>query len=397
MKEIDCHRYFDWAATAPFDTEILQSALEESVSSWANPSSLYRAGTQAKAALDGARNKIADILGVEPKCLFFTSGGTESDHIPLLSILNATEKDGSVLVSSIEHPALREQCAALSRLGYTVTQIPAQKDGIILPETAASLVTENTRFITVMAVNNETGAIQPVKEIARAVSEKNAGKRRPKFHVDYVQGLGKIPFELKDSGIDSAAFSAHKIGGPRGTGLLYIANPSSIEAFLKGGGQERNIRSGTENVFGALAFAKAVEKYAIHKNNSKMLERFELQKKYINEFIQNLLTIKTCRIIPEEREDSSYSDKHFSPWVLQAAFEKIPGQVMLRALDAKGFSVSTGSACSSKKKQRPVLEAMHVPPALRENTVRFSFGSRTEKSDIDGLFAAVKDICSQFK
>lgn len=397
MNEINYHRYFDWAATAPFDTQVLQESLEESFKTWGNPSSIYKLGTDSKNTLNEARNSIAQTLEVDSKNLFFTSGGTESDQIPLLSILNHPAESASILVSSLEHPALREQCKILSRLGYKVIQIPSDTSGIIQPETVASLITNDTLFIAVMAVNNETGAIQPVKEIAEKIKEKTKGKRKPKFHVDFVQALGKIPFELKNSGIDSAAFSAHKIGGPRGIGLLYIENPSAIEPFLKGGGQEQNIRSGTENVFGAIAFSRVIKKYAVSKKNVTMTERFELQKKYMNEFIKKLSSIKTCHIIPENRLDENFSDTHFSPWVLQAAFEKIPGQVMVRALDSKGFSISTGSACSSKKNARPILEAMNVPPALRENAVRFSFGSLTEKKDIDELFDAVNEICSTFK
>ena len=166
MNEINYHRYFDWAATAPFDTQVLQESLEESFKTWGNPSSIYKLGTDSKNTLNEARNIIAQTLEVDSKNLFFTSGGTESDQIPLLSILNRPAESASILVSSIEHPALREQCKILSRLGYKVIQIPSDTSGIIQPETVASLITNDTLFIAVMAVNNETGAIQPVKEIA---------------------------------------------------------------------------------------------------------------------------------------------------------------------------------------------------------------------------------------
>lgn len=395
MTKIDSTHYFDWAATAPFDTEILQNALNRSFEFWGNPSSIYKPGTQAKNSLNEARDKIAKILGVDSKTLFFTSGGTESDHIPLLSILNRPEK-GSVVVSTLEHPALREQINMLSHQGFNIIKVNPDKNGIINPKTLAQSIKEDTQFVTVMAVNNETGAVQPIKEIVTEIKSLPL-KRKPKIHVDFVQALGKIPFDLKSLSIDSAAFSAHKIGGPRGIGLLYISNPQSVEPFLRGGGQEQNIRSGTENVFGALAFADCIEKYALNNSNKKMLERFEEQKIYINEFIQKLCSIKKCRIIPEERTDINFSDKNFSPWVLQASFEKIPGQVMVRALDSKGFFISTGSACSAKKNSRPILEAMNVPPAQRETAVRFSFGSLTTKQAMDELFNAVKEVCDTFK
>ena len=171
MNEINYHRYFDWAATAPFDTQVLQESLEESFKTWGNPSSIYKLGTDSKNTLNEARNIIAQTLEVDSKNLFFTSGGTESDQIPLLSILNRPAESASILVSSIEHPALREQCKILSRLGYKVIQIPSDTSGIIQPETVASLITNDTLFIAVMAVNNETGAIQPVKEIAEKIKE----------------------------------------------------------------------------------------------------------------------------------------------------------------------------------------------------------------------------------
>lgn len=396
MNGIDYTHYFDWAATAPFDTEVLRESLEESFDAWGNPSSIYKAGTNAKTALNAARELCAKNLGVDSKTLFFTSGGTESDHIPLLSILNRPEK-GTILLSSIEHPALREQCNVLSHMGYNVIKINPDSNGIITAEAVTKLMTPDTLYISVMAVNNETGAISDVEKIAKAIREKSAGKRKPKFHVDFVQGLGKISVKLKGTDIDSAAFSAHKIGGPRGIGLLYIANSQSIEPFLKGGGQEQNIRSGTENVFGAIAFSKCIQKYAITSLNKEASDRFEKQKEYTADFINKLSGISKCHIIPEKRLDKDFADSNFSPWVLQAAFDKIPGQVMVRALDAKGFFISTGSACSSRKNSRPILEAMNVAPDLRETAVRFSFGAHTTPEAMNELFEAIKDISETFK
>lgn len=396
MNNIDSKHYFDWAATAPFDTKILEESLNTSILNWGNPSSIYKIGTQSKSILNEARELISQQLKVDSKSLYFTSGGTESDHIPLLSILNRPEK-GTILVSSIEHPALREQCNVLSRLGYNVLKINPDNNGIISPETVSSMITDDTLFITIMAVNNETGAIQPIEQIAKAIEEKTKGKRKPKFHVDYVQALGKIPIDLKSSNVDSAAFSAHKIGGPRGIGLLYIKDPKTIDPFLRGGGQEQNIRSGTENVFGAIAFSKCIEKYNITNSNEQMTNRYEQQKKYINDFIKKLSSIEKFNLIPTARLDEKFSDENYSPWVIQCAFDKIPGQVMVRALDSKGFYISTGSACSSRKNSRPILEAMNVKSEIRENAVRFSFGPSTTKEALDELFIAIKEVCNIFK
>lgn len=374
--------YFDWAATSPADEDILKEALEESLTNWGNPSSSHEVGKKARELLEEARGRAATALGVKPECIYFTSGGTESDQIPLLSVL-AKPMKGTVLVSSIEHPAIREQAEALKNCGWKVLQIPADSDGVIQPEAVTSLMTSDTVLICIMAVNNETGVIQPIYEIADAITKASEGKRRPKFHVDCVQAAGKINLNLSYKGIDSAALSSHKICGPRGIGILYIKD--ALEPFLRGGGQEKGIRSGTENVFGAVAFSKCLERY-YNKNKESDAER-------TNSFVKKLSTLPGCTIVPPGRLEKP---ELFSPYVVQAAFANIPGNVMLRALDAKGFSISTGSACSAKKNKRPVLEAMHVDAKVRENAVRFSFGPHTTDKGIEDLFAAVCEINAQF-
>lgn len=386
--------YFDWAATSPADEVILKEALNQTLENWGNPSSVHQIGKDAKTLLENARNNAAKALGLKPETVYFTSGGTESDQIALLSMLSKPQTQTSnktILVSSIEHPAIREQAAALKKIGWNIVSIPADKYGIITPEAVAELLTDDTMLVCVMAVNNETGSIQPIYEIADLISEKYKGKRKPKFHVDCVQAAGKIPLNLNYKGIDSAALSAHKICGPRGIGILYMKDTQ--EVFLRGGGQEKGIRSGTENVFGALAFSKCLEKYFILNEKSTSYSSFEEQKKITESFVKKLSELKGCTIVPEGRLDSP--DK-FSPYVVQAAFDKIPGNVMLRALDAKGFCISTGSACSTKKANRPVLEAMHVPANLRETAVRFSFGPITTEKAINELFEEVKNINSTF-
>ncbi len=384
--------YFDWAATAIPDQDILEAALKESLAAWANPSSVHAAGKEARAALEKARSDCAAVLGVQAKQIFFTSGGTESDHIPLLAILNRPEK-GNVAVSAIEHPALREMAEELKKCGIEPRLIPADKNGFVTPEAVLQTVDEKTLFVSVMAVNNETGAVQPIQKIAAALEEKYKGKRKPRFHVDCVQALGKIPIDfLSEPGVDSAAFSAHKICGPRGIGLLYLKKEEEI--FLRGGGQEGGVRSGTENLFGAIAFGECLEKYAFVPGKEN--RRLEEQKEWTADFIKELLAIKGAGVIPESRGSLSQDSDSFSPWVIQASFKNIPGQVMLRALDAKGICVSTGSACSSKKASRPILEAMGVPAAQRETSVRFSFGPTTTREGMQALLAAVKEVCAAF-
>ena len=384
--------YFDWAATSPADEDILQESLAISIKSWGNPSSVHQIGKNAALVLQEARSTAAKALGVKAENIYFTSGGTESDQIALLSILNKPQK-GTVLISSIEHPAIREQALALKKCGCNVVQLPCDSKGIICVESLEKLITNDTMLVCVMAVNNETGAIQPIYQIADLLKKVSQGKRKPKFHVDCVQAAGKIPLDLNYDGIDSAALSAHKICGPRGVGIFYSKNP--IEPFLCGGGQEKGIRSGTENLFGAVAFSKCLERYFIKNNDNLAIQKYNEQVEITNSFIKKLSELKGCTIIPENRaniEDSSL----YSPWVIQASFKNIPGNVMLRALDSKGFFISTGSACSTKKQSRPILEAMNVNKDLRESSVRFSFGPHTTQKAIDELFDAVKEVNATF-
>ena len=381
-KDFDYEHYFDWAATTPPDQDILKESLEITMKNWGNPSSVHQIGKNAKSVLEETRAKVAKTLDVKTENIYFTSGGTESDQIPLLSVMTKP-LCGTVLISSIEHPAIREQAYAMKHCGWKIKELPTDKYGIIQPQTVVDYLTDDTMLVCIMAVNNETGVIQPIYEIADALTQASKNKRRPKFHVDCVQAAGKIQLNLSHNGIDSAAISSHKICGPRGIGILYLKD--KLEPFLKGGGQENNIRSGTENVFGAVAISKCLERY-YNKDNSEF-------SKISQDFVNQLSQLKGCTIIPQTRLEKP---ELFSPFVVQAAFSKIPGNVMLRALDSEGFSISTGSACSSKKNNRPVLEAMHINNDLRETSVRFSFGPHTTQKAVSELFKIVSKINSTF-
>ena len=374
--------YFDWAATSPTDPDILQQAVELSLKDWGNPSSTHQIGKNARTLLEEARDRAAKALGLPSSTVYFTSGGTESDQIPLLAQL-VKPATGTILISSIEHPAVREQALVLKKCGWNIVQLAADKNGVITPETVTQALTSDTTLVCIMAVNNETGVIQPIYEIADAITNWSSGKRKPKFHVDCVQAAGKIQLNLAYPGIDSAALSSHKICGPRGIGILYMKDP--VDVFLRGGGQEKGIRSGTENVLGAVAFSLALERYYNKDNHN--------QRVTTDNFVKKLAALKGCTIIPPGRLESP---ELFSPYVVQASFDHIPGNVMLRALDSKGFYISTGSACSSKKNKRPVLEAMHITPQLSENAVRFSFGPHTTAQAVGELLCAVEEVNKQF-
>lgn len=389
--------YFDWAATAPANSEILTEALAISLQETGNPSSLHELGKNAKAKLTEARIRCAKATGVKPETLYFTSGGTEGDYLPILSLLSRPVR-GTILISAIEHPAIREQALMMKNCGFSVQTVMPNSSGIITPEAVADKLTNDTLLVCVMAVNNETGAIQPIYDIADIITEKTKGHRRPKFHVDSVQAAGKIPLELSYSGIDSASISAHKLGGPRGIGLMYMAQIQ--EPFIRGGGQENGIRSGTENLFGAWALSRCLENYYLRNdtanNPTEQLsnkQRYNEQIQLTSDFLSKLHSIKNCKIVPEDRNDT---DCRFSPWIIQAAFLGIPGEVMTRALNEKGFYISTGSACSARKQKRPILEAMNAKSEIVSSAVRLSFGTGTTRNGMEGLFNAIKEVCKDF-
>lgn len=382
--------YFDCAATALFDEALLKDAFEKTLSLTANPSSLHAKGHEAKLILEKQREKAAISLGIPKQYLYFTSGGTEANQIALLSLLTRPNK-GKVLISAIEHAAISEQAKMLTHCGWTVDTIPVDTDGFIKLEVLKEKLTSDTALVSVMAVNNETGAIQPIQEIGALLKSIYENKAKPRFHVDAVQAIGKIPFLLAEDGIDSAALSAHKIGGPRGIGALY--SKKQIDSFLKGGGQENGIRSGTENLFAIYGFAEALEKYSLI-NNSLAYERFETQKTLMRFFLEEIQNIDGAHIIPKTRKGNC--DEKFSPWIVQIAFRNIPAQVLIRALSAKGISISSGSACSSKKLSRHVLEAMNLSKALIQNAVRFSFCPSHTKADMQQLLITIKEVIEIF-
>ena len=391
-------RYFDWAATALADEDILHDALEKSLASGANPSSVHGAGLDARHAFEDARARCAKALGVKPETIIFTSGGTESDQIPILALLRRPQK-GSILVSAIEHPAVSAQAELMKNCGWRVITVPCNQDGIVTPEAVIDRLEDDTALVCIMAVNNETGAIQPVYDIADAMTAHCRGKRRPKFHVDAVQAAGKIPFKLSHPGIDTAAISGHKLCGPRGIGILYMKD--RFQPFLKGGGQENGMRSGTENLFGALALASCLEKYYMcgqlgesgDSGASGENNLFAQETSRTAHFIEKLTTLPYCTLVPKSRKPV---DERFAPGVVQASFSNIPGEVMVRALSEKGFYISTGSACSARKNNRPVLAAMGIKGEAAANAVRFSFSSHSTDDGVEKLFAAVSEIAGRF-
>ena len=391
--------YFDWAATAlPFTGA-------EASPFFGNPSSTHAEGRSARLALEDARERCAITLGVKAEQLYFTSGGTESNAIVLFSLLcsaNRLYKDrilktGSrskqldvsnpalLLYSAAEHASIRENAIALNQLGIPCNSIGIESDGRVSKEKLEKAIKKNPgiAMAAIMAVNNETGAINHLKTLTALI--RGLEKRPIHIHCDAVQAAGKIPMELKDWGIDSAAISAHKIGGQKGSGLLWLKKP--INVLYRGGAQEKKIRPGTENINAALDMALALERHlpSFYNEAADRMKALFIALQKTNLFIP----------IPAERREE---DSRFSPWILQCAFRNragkiIPGEVMVRALDEKGFALSTGSACSSRDNKRPVLESMGLDKETSLGGIRISQGYCTTMEEIYALTKAIAELC----
>lgn len=369
--------YFDWASTAIPDNPPLCDSVH-----FGNPSSLHTEGRLAKETLEAARCRCAAVLRICPETLYFTSGGTESNCIVLFSHI-ARQGKGWIAASVGEHSSITENLRILDRLGRQTISIPIDHLGRVTDAILSKTLTqyENVRFTAIMAVNNETGTINDVVNLDKIMVNKEPPVH---FHCDMVQAVGKIPFDIANSCLDSASFSAHKIGGPRGIGLLFLRKP--LETLYSGGGQERNIRPGTENVNGALALARCLETHALP---DIVAAEYAKAKARCKRLIHALQKIDRCALIPVERASD---DDGFSPYIVQAGFKDIPGEVMVRALDDLGFSVSTGSACSSAKQERPVLAAMGIDDKLSLEGIRISQGWSTTEEEIDLLVGAIQEV-----
>ena len=366
--------YLDWAATAVPDPDIMKASCECAVRNFGNPSSVHHAGQQANAVLEECRTRCAKALGVKKEEIYFTSGGTESNNIVLLSLLRKPSR-GTVLVSAIEHPAVLEPAAVLAENGYKVQYIKPAPDGIIHKETLLKALTPDTKLVAIMAVNNETGAVQPAAELAHAVQDYAAQcGHKIHFHCDAVQGAGKTVLDFADPAIHSFSISSHKIRGPRGVGILILKN--TIQPMVRGGGQEGGIRPGTENTAAIYGMTLALEK-ALADLDKNSAHAYHLMDTILNKLTAN----NAYQIIPENRKPG---DKNYSPYILSLAAVPIPAEVLARTLDDRGLCVGTGSACSNRKKgQSKTLAAMGVADNVSFSRIRVSIGSTTTAEEID--------------
>lgn len=381
--------YFDWAASAPFLLNQLYVLKDlDRPGFFGNPSSGHSEGRAARAALEEARLVCSEALGADEGTIYFTSGATEANSIILFSMLygHAAGVKQGLITTAAEHPSITKNCVSLEYLGIPVHYMNVDGFGGATPGALEKALRKHTdvTMLALMYVNNETGAISDLRSLVKTARQRDGKPLH--IHSDMVQALGKIPFALRDMDIDSAAFSAHKIGGPRGIGILYLRKP--VQTLRKGGGQEGGIRPGTENTPGACNFAEA-----IRLRTAAQAKAFGETVVNMAHLIETLRGMKRCTIIPECRQAV---DERYSPYILQAAFEDVPGEVMVRALDDLGFAVSTGSACSTGSKKRPVLNAIGIGDALAFTAIRISFGWTTKMDDINALVDAVRRILSKF-
>lgn len=371
--------YFDNSATTIPYAESLRTYQEVASKIFGNPSSLHNLGTKASRILEASRKQIADLLGVKSNEILFTSGGTESDNWVIKGVAFEKERYGKhIIVSDIEHPAVKESAKWLSQHGFEVSYAPVTSQGFVDLDQLAALLRPDTILVSVMAVNNEIGAIQPIQ----AISELLADKPTIAFHVDAVQAIGKIPTQsyLTDR-VDFASFSAHKFHGVRGVGFIYRKEGKKLQPLLTGGGQEGDTRSTTENVAGIAATAKALR--LVMDKEETALPKIALMRNLIHDELAKFEDISIF---------SGMSDD-FAPNILTFGIKGVRGEVVVHAFEEHEIYISTTSACSSKAgKPAGTLIAMGVPTKQAQTAVRISLDDDNDMSQVEQFLTIFKQV-----
>ena len=369
--------YMDHSATSPVDPEVFKAMEPYFVDSFGNASTLYSLGRDARKSMESARAQVASLIGAKPEEVIFTSGGTESDNIAIKGTAYRLKNKGNhIITSAIEHPAVRETCKYLEKNGFEVTYLPVYEEGIVKVSDLEKSITDKTILITIMHANNEIGTIQPIAEIGKIAREKKIY-----FHTDAVQTVGKIPMNVEEMNVDMLSLSAHKVYGPKGIGALYVKKGVRLEPLLHGGGHEKGLRPGTENVSGIVGLGKACE--LAQKN---LLDGT----KYITNLRDKLIDGVLDSI------EQSYLNGHRTkrlPNNINFRFTGIEGESLVLHLDSKGIAASTGSACSSKS-----LEPSHVLTALglehvdAHGSLRLTLGKENTDEEVDYVIESVKEV-----
>lgn len=360
--------YLDEAATTPPRREVLEAMWPFLTARFGNPASVHEIGSDADAALEDARRTIARALGGRPGEVVFTSGGTEGANTAVKGIALASPRGRHVLVSAVEHSAVLESAEWLGRIGYEVERIPVDTTGTVTPEALAALLRPETTLVSVQLANNEVGTIQPVAELAALAREAGAA-----FHTDAVQAAGWLAIDVAALGVDALTLSGHKLGGPRGTGALWLRRGVRIEPLIHGGGQERGRRSGTVDVAGAVGLATAL--VAGHPGAQALAERRDA-------FITRVLD-GVAPLLPDAALTGHATRR--LPGHASFVLPGVNGEAVLLALEERGVVVSSGSAChAGSTEPSGVLTAMGVPPQVAQTAIRFSFGEARTSEELDG-------------
>ncbi len=375
--------YLDNSATTRCYDEVADLMAEIMKKEYGNPSSLHHKGVEAEKYVTDAKKTIASILKVDDKEIVFTSGGTESDSLALIGCAMANKRAGMHLVTTkVEHPAILENMAFLEKQGFTVTYLPVDHDGRISLSDLEAVITDETILVSIMHTNNEIGALMPIGEAGELIKKKNP---KTLFHVDAVQGFGKAVIHPKKMHIDLMSVSGHKIHGPKGVGFLYVRDKVKINPLMLGGGQQKGMRSGTENVPGIAGIAKAAE-LIYHDIEGEREKLYALKRAFI-EGLNEIGDVTVNGISDMGIEGSA-------PHIVSASFAGVRSEVLLHSLEDRGIYVSSGSACASNKAKHPsdTLTAIGLDKSLLDSTLRFSFSVFTTREEIDAALSALCEI-----
>lgn len=372
--------YLDNSATTKCSAaaaDIMMKALTED---FGNPSSMHIKGVEAEKYVKESLAAIAKALKVNEKEIIFTSGGTESDNLALIGACEANKRAGRHIITTVyEHPAILETCKYLEEQGYEVAYIPVDEHGVVRLDALKEALREDTILVSMMYVNNEIGAVLPVEEVSKVIKEFN---KNIIFHVDGVQGFGKYTIHPKKAGIDMLSVSGHKIHGPKGVGFLYVSDKVKLKPIIFGGGQQKGMRSGTENVPGIAGLGAAAAEIC-DRLEEKADALYELKAGFVKEL--------------EEMDGvtlNGFTDRRSAPHIISASFEGIRSEVLLHALEDKGIYVSAGSACASNKKKEAskTLVAIGLKKDLLDSTIRFSFSFETTKEELEYTVDVLKQV-----
>ena len=371
--------YLDNSATTRCSKRATDLMVKLLTEDYGNPSSMHMKGVEAEKYIKEAKEKIAKTLKIDEKEIIFTSGGTESNNMALIGAAMANKRDGNhIITTSIEHASVSATMAYLEELGFKVTYLKVDSDGIISLEELQEAVTDETILVSLMMVNNEMGAVEPIEEAVKVIKAKNP---KTLVHVDAIQAYGKYRIYPKKMGVDLLSVSGHKIHAPKGTGFLFIRDKVKVKPLIHGGGQQKGMRSGTENVPGVAALAEAaVEIYEDF--DAKIDHLYALKAR----FIEGLQGIDGVTVNGKMGRDSA-------PQIVSVSIEGVRSEVMLHTLEDRGIYVSAGSACSSNKPAvSATLTAIGLKKNLLDSTIRFSFCVNTTEEEIDYALSVMREV-----